>query len=90
MKRYVSPLYSVWIEADIRKVSWKHSEAWAEKLQTLQPDVPIHLSWPTGYHVLDKGQKIYHVFDRDHNMETSWLKEPLEFVQKYWPALAIQ
>ncbi|KEF51957.1 uncharacterized protein A1O9_11947 [Exophiala aquamarina CBS 119918] len=59
-------------------VSWEYSEAWAEKLQRLQPDVPMHLSWQTGHHV----------FDRDHNMETPWLKEPLEFVQKYWPVPA--
>lgn len=38
----------------------------------------MHLSWQTGHHV----------FDRDHNMETAWLKEPLEFVQKYWPEKA--
>lgn len=55
---------------------WQHTEEWAAKLRRLQPDVPLFLTFQQGDHV----------FDKDDNMETPWLKEPLEFVQKYWPA----
>ena len=57
-------------------VSWTHTEKWAQKLKKLQPDVPLYLKYTTGCHV----------FDADDTMDTPWLKEPLEFVQKYWPA----
>jgi acetyl esterase/lipase len=55
---------------------WQHTEEWAAKLRSLQPDVPLFLTFQEGDHV----------FDKDDNMETPWLKEPLEFVQRYWPA----
>ncbi|KAG7284296.1 hypothetical protein NEMBOFW57_010665 [Staphylotrichum longicolle] len=55
---------------------WQHTQEWAAKLRTVQPDVPLFLTFQQGDHV----------FDRDDTMETLWLREPLEFVQKYWPA----
>jgi acetyl esterase/lipase len=55
---------------------WQHTEAWAAKLRRLQPDVPLFLTYQQGDHV----------FDKDDDMETPWLKGSLEFVQKYWPA----
>ncbi|KAL2128262.1 hypothetical protein VTI74DRAFT_9434 [Chaetomium olivicolor] len=55
---------------------WQHTEEWAAKLRRLQPDVPLFLMYQQGDHV----------FDKDDNMATPWLKGPLEFVQKYWPA----
>ncbi|RYP40339.1 hypothetical protein DL768_010644 [Monosporascus sp. mg162] len=61
---------------DDEKVPWTHTERWVTKLKELQPDVPLYLTYQTGEHV----------FDKNHTMETPWLKEPLEFVQKYWPA----
>ncbi|EMR71266.1 putative alpha beta hydrolase fold-3 domain protein [Eutypa lata UCREL1] len=58
-------------------IPWEHTEGWVEKLRRLYPDVVLHLVYlPTGEHV----------FDNNHTMETPWLKEPLEFVHKYWPA----
>ncbi|KLU81189.1 hypothetical protein MAPG_00283 [Magnaporthiopsis poae ATCC 64411] len=57
-------------------VPWEHTDEWATKLKKLQPDVPLHLSFQTGPHV----------FDVDHTVDAPWLKEPLEFVSKYWPA----
>lgn len=57
-------------------VPWQHTEAWAAKLRRLQPDVPLYLTYQRGEHV----------FDKDDTMATPWLKEPLEFVQGYWPA----
>ncbi|RYP10859.1 hypothetical protein DL764_000411 [Monosporascus ibericus] len=57
-------------------IPWTHTERWATKLRELRPDVPLYLTFQTGDHV----------FDKNHTMETPWLKEPLEFVQKYWPA----
>lgn len=56
-------------------IPWQHTERWASKAKKLQPDVPLHLTWQTGTHT----------FDANHTMATPWLKEPLEFVQKYWP-----
>ena len=55
---------------------WQHTDAWASRLKTLQPDVPLYLTYQTGSHV----------FDVNDTMATPWLKEPLEFVQRYWPA----
>jgi acetyl esterase/lipase len=55
---------------------WQHTEEWAAKLRRLQPDVPLFLTFQQGDHV----------FDKDDTMETPWLRGPLEFVQKYWPA----
>lgn len=55
---------------------WQHTDEWAAKLRRLRPDVPLFLTYQEGDHV----------FDKDDNMETPWLKAPLEFVQKYWPA----
>ncbi|SPN99940.1 uncharacterized protein DNG_02792 [Cephalotrichum gorgonifer] len=55
---------------------WQQTEEWAAKLKTLQPDVPLYLTF----------QKGSHVFDANDTMATPWLKEPLEFVGKYWPA----
>ena len=55
---------------------WQHTEEWAAKLRSVQPDVPLFLTY----------QKGDHVFDKDDNMETPWLQGPLDFVQKYWPA----
>lgn len=55
---------------------WQHTEEWAAKLRRLQPDVPLFLTYQQGDHV----------FDKDDTIETPWLQEPLEFVQKYWPA----
>lgn len=61
---------------DDEYVPWQHTEAWATKLRRLQPDVPLYLTY----------QKGEHVFDKDDTMATPWLKEPLEFVERYWPA----
>ncbi|RYP71292.1 hypothetical protein DL771_004869 [Monosporascus sp. 5C6A] len=61
---------------DDEKAPWTFTERWATKLRELQPDVPLYLTYPSGDHV----------FDVNDTMETPWLKEPLEFVQKYWPA----
>ncbi|KAK4042308.1 Alpha/Beta hydrolase protein [Parachaetomium inaequale] len=55
---------------------WQHTEEWAAKLRSLQPDVPLFLTYQQGDHV----------FDKDDDMETPWLKGPMEFVQTYWPA----
>ncbi|KAK3306719.1 Alpha/Beta hydrolase protein [Chaetomium strumarium] len=55
---------------------WQHTEDWAAKLRRLQPDVPLFLTFQQGDHV----------FDKDDTMRTPWLREPLEFVQQYWPA----
>ncbi|EJT78766.1 hypothetical protein GGTG_03864 [Gaeumannomyces tritici R3-111a-1] len=57
-------------------VSWEDTNEWAAKLKRLQPDVPLYLSFQTGSHV----------FDVNHTTREPWLKEPLEFVSKYWPA----
>ncbi|PGH05700.1 hypothetical protein AJ79_06716 [Helicocarpus griseus UAMH5409] len=57
-------------------IPWQHTEAWAAKLKRLQPEVSLYLTYQTGEHT----------FDNNHTMATPWLKEPLEFVQKYWPA----
>jgi acetyl esterase/lipase len=57
---------------------WQHTEEWAAKLRRLQPEVPLFLTYQQGDHV----------FDKDDTIETPWLKEPLEFVHKYWPASA--
>lgn len=57
-------------------VPWQHTDKWAAKLKKLQPDVPLYLTYRKGEHV----------FDKDDTMATLWLKEPLEFVQQYWPA----
>lgn len=57
-------------------VPWQHTDEFAAKLRVLQPDVPLYLTY----------QKGEHVFDKDDTMATPWLKEPLEFVQSYWPA----
>jgi acetyl esterase/lipase len=57
---------------------WQHTEEWAAKLRRLQPDVPLFLTYQQGDHV----------FDKDDTIETPWLKEPLQFVHKYWPASA--
>lgn len=51
------------------------SQAWAEKLKRLQPDVPLYTVFRPGPHVLDK-----------HDcLDTAWLREPIEFVERYWP-----
>jgi acetyl esterase/lipase len=55
---------------------WQHTEEWAAKLRSVQPDVPLLLTYQQGDHV----------FDKNDNMETPWLQGPLEFVQRYWPA----
>ena len=57
---------------------WQHTEEWATKLRTVQPDVPLYLTY----------QKGDHVFDKNDTTSTPWLKEPLEFVHRYWPAQA--
>ncbi|KAK2749563.1 hypothetical protein FQN55_003263 [Onygenales sp. PD_40] len=57
-------------------IPWQHTEAFAEKLKRLHPDAPLYLTYNTGDHA----------FDGNHTMATPWLKEPLEFVQKYWPS----
>lgn len=68
---------SPWLHKQTNKqVSWEHTNEWATKLKQLQPDVPLHLSFQTGPHI----------FDVDHTVHAPWLKEPLEFVSKYWPA----
>ncbi|PKS09630.1 hypothetical protein jhhlp_004249, partial [Lomentospora prolificans] len=46
---------------------WQHTDAWASRLKTLQPDVPLYLTYQTGSHV----------FDVNDTMATPWLKEPL-------------
>ncbi|KAI0127339.1 Alpha/Beta hydrolase protein [Xylariales sp. AK1849] len=51
------------------------SQEWVEKLERLQPEVPIHAVYPPGDHVLDKY----------HYLEEPWLKEPIAFVERYWP-----
>ncbi|KKZ62317.1 hypothetical protein EMCG_00391 [[Emmonsia] crescens] len=57
-------------------IPWQHIEAWAAKLRKLRPEVPLHLAYQTGEHS----------FDNNYTMATPWLEEPLQFVQKYWPA----
>ena len=61
---------------DDEAVPWQHTREWAAKLRSLQPDVPLYLTYQRGEHV----------FDKNDTMATPWLKEPLEFVQRYWPA----
>lgn len=61
---------------DDTSVRVEDSQAWAEKLKRLQPQVPIHAVYPPGDHVLDKY----------HRLEAPWLKEPIAFVERYWPA----
>ena len=55
---------------------WQHTAEWAAKVKAVQPDVPLFLTYQQGDHV----------FDKNDNLKTPWLKEPLEFVRKYWPA----
>ncbi|KAK9422916.1 putative Alpha/Beta hydrolase protein [Seiridium unicorne] len=50
-------------------------QEWAEKLKRLHPEVPLHAVFPPGEHVLDK----------HHRLEEPWLKEPIAFVERYWP-----
>ncbi|KAK9415393.1 putative Alpha/Beta hydrolase protein [Seiridium unicorne] len=52
------------------------AETWADKLKRLQPDVPLHL-------VLREGE---HCFDQSDTLATPWLRDPIEFVERYWPA----
>jgi acetyl esterase/lipase len=60
---------------DDTSVGFGDSQAWAEKLEKLRPDVPIHAVFPPGEHVLDK-------FD---TLKAPWLSEPIAFVRQYWP-----
>ncbi|CAJ2502905.1 Uu.00g102990.m01.CDS01 [Anthostomella pinea] len=53
------------------------SEEWAEKFRRLQPDTPFMF-------VVRDGEE--HIFDRDDTLATPWLKEPIEFVERFWPA----
>ncbi|KAK9777079.1 putative Alpha/Beta hydrolase protein [Seiridium cardinale] len=50
-------------------------QEWAEKLKRLHAEVPLHAVFPPGEHVLDKHQRL----------EEPWLKEPIAFVERYWP-----
>jgi acetyl esterase/lipase len=59
-----------------KSVRASDSAAWAEKLRRLQPDVPLHLVFPDGDHC----------FDQSDVLATPWLKEPIAFVEQYWPA----
>lgn len=52
------------------------SESWATKLKKLQPDVDLH------FVITDGG----HCFDQTDVLAAPWLKEPIEFVEQYWPA----
>ena len=61
---------------DDEAVPWQRTEAWAAKLKSLQPDVELYLTY----------QKGEHVFDKNDTLATPWLKGPLEFVRRYWPA----
>ncbi|KAH6654840.1 Alpha/Beta hydrolase protein [Truncatella angustata] len=56
-------------------VSVKDSQLWVEKLERLHPDVPIHAVYPHGEHVLDQ----------EATLAEPWLKEPIAFVERYWP-----
>jgi len=46
-------------------------------VKKLQPDVPLHVAFPP------EGD---HVFDKNYDAQESFMKEPLEFIEKYWPA----
>jgi hypothetical protein len=57
-------------------VAVDHSQTWVEKPKRLHPEVPVHAVFPPeGDHVLDK----------HHGLEEPWLKEPIAFVEQYWP-----
>lgn len=57
------------------EVPFSSSEKWANKLRHLQPEVPL-------FFAVNEGD---HIFDREYTLETPWMKEPIAFVEKYWP-----
>ncbi|KAI0134145.1 alpha/beta-hydrolase [Xylariales sp. AK1849] len=57
-------------------VRWEGSRDWADKLKRLHPDTPLHLVFREGEHC----------FDQEDTLETPWLKDPIEFVERFWPA----
>jgi len=57
------------------QVPFSTAEKWANKLRDLQPDVPL----------LFAVHKCDHIFDREYTLDTPWMKEPVAFVERYWP-----
>lgn len=57
------------------KVPFSSAEKWAKKLRDLQPEVPFLFA-------IDEGD---HIFDGEYTLETPWMREPIAFVEKYWP-----
>ncbi|KAG6353292.1 hypothetical protein INS49_007533 [Diaporthe citri] len=51
------------------------SEKWANKLRDLQPEVPLLFA-------VNEGD---HIFDREYTLDTPWMRDPIAFVEKYWP-----
>ncbi|KAK9789993.1 putative Alpha/Beta hydrolase protein [Seiridium cardinale] len=60
---------------DDTSVRVSDAETWADKLKILQPDVPLHL-------VLREGEPC---FDQSDTLAKPWLRNPIEFVERYWP-----
>lgn len=57
------------------KVPFNTAEKWANKFRALQPEVPFLFA-------IDEGD---HIFDGAYTLDTPWMREPIAFVEKYWP-----
>jgi acetyl esterase/lipase len=58
-------------------VSWESSRNWADRLRTLKPDTPLCCVFRQGEHVMD----------REVGLQTPWMREPVAFVERYWPGI---
>ncbi|KAI7785937.1 hypothetical protein LA080_005598 [Diaporthe eres] len=58
-----------------KSVPFSTAEKWTNKLRDLQPEVPLLFA-------VNEGD---HIFDREYTLDTPWMREPIAFVEKYWP-----